>query len=114
MQQVHSMFLNCIPATREDLGQDILAKICSSVCNTLFKSAKFYPKPSHADKVVGICLYNCNFRLPGMQGDFARARHWNVVRNEIIFQTGILRQQVIMRWHPISRGMYKFVSQNFH
>ena len=61
MQRVHSMFLNCIPATSEDLGQDILAKICSSVHNTLFKSAKFYPKPSHADKVVGICLYDCNF-----------------------------------------------------
>jgi len=75
MQRVHSMFLNCIPATREDLGQDILAKIRSSVRNTLFKSAKFYPKPSHADKVVGICLYDCNFCLPGMQGDFARARH---------------------------------------
>ena len=55
------MFLNCIPATREDLGQDILAKIHSSVHNTLFKSAKFYPKPGHADKVVGICLYDCNF-----------------------------------------------------
>jgi len=61
MQRVHSMFLNCIPATREDLGQDILAKICSSVHNTLFKSAKFYPKPGHANKVVGICLYDCNF-----------------------------------------------------
>jgi len=114
MQCEHSMFLNCVPATHEDLGQDVLAKIHSSVCNTLFKSAKFYPKPSHADKVVGICLYDCNFWLPGMQGDFAWAKSsWNVLCNEIIIQTGIVRQQVIMRWHPISRGMYKFAFQYF-
>jgi len=30
-----------------------------SDCNTLFKSAKL--QPSHADPVVGICLYNCDF-----------------------------------------------------
>jgi len=70
MKHGHSMFLNCVPLTREQLRHNILAKIRSSICNTIFCSAKFYPKPSHADLVVGICLYNCDFRIPGVKGDF--------------------------------------------
>ena len=37
-------------------------KINLVIWNTLFKSAKFYPQPSHADLVVGLCLYDCNFQ----------------------------------------------------
>ena len=44
-----------------DIGLDVLAKICSVVQNTLFKSENFSPQPNHADKVVGICLYDCGF-----------------------------------------------------
>jgi len=63
MQCEHSMLMNCIPAMQKNLGADVVAKICSAIRNTLFKSAKFYLQPSHADKVVGICLYNCDFFL---------------------------------------------------
>ena len=31
MKRAHSMFLNCVPLTREQLGQDILAKLRSSI-----------------------------------------------------------------------------------
>ncbi len=55
------MFLNCVPITKNELGQDVLAKIWSVIRNTLFKSAKFYPQPSHANSVVGLCLYDCDF-----------------------------------------------------
>jgi len=109
MPHEHSMFLQCIPATREQLGPDILAKVWSIVCNTLFWSAKLYPLPCHTDKVVGLCLYNCNFHLAGMKGDFLRTKYWDVVHAEIIMQTGILYQQVIPQWHCIARGM-SFVS----
>jgi len=77
MEWTHSMFLNCIPVTHEELESDVLAKIQSVVCNTLFQSAKFYPQPSHADVMVGICLYDCNFWLPGVKGDFVRAKYWD-------------------------------------
>jgi len=109
MQREHSMFMNCVPATRKDLGADVVAKVRSVVRNTLFKSAKFYPIPSNADKVVGICLYDCDFRLPGVKGDLYRTKHWDAVRSEIIFQTSILRQQVIPKWHVVSRGKVVFV-----
>jgi len=105
MKHAHrSMFLNCVPITREQLGHDILAKLRSSIRNTIFRSAKFYPKPNHADPVVGICLYDCDFCIPGVKGDFARTKYWDAVRSEIIAHTGILRQQAVTRWHVISRG----------
>jgi len=104
MTRGHSMFMNCVPMTKNDLGLDVLAKICSVVQNTIFKSAKFYPQPSHADKVVGLCLYDCGYRLTGVQGDWIRSKHWDAIWNEVIFQTGILRQQVIVHWHVVSRG----------
>jgi len=59
----HSIFMNCVPIKKNDTGPDVLAKNHSIVRNTLFKSAKFYPQPNHADKVVGICLYDCGFQL---------------------------------------------------
>jgi len=104
MTRAHSMFMNCVPLTKQQLGADVLEKVRSTVRNTLFKSAKFYPKPNHADAIVRLCLYNCDFRLPGMEGDFARAKVWDDIRNKIIFQTGIIRQQVVPRWHAIARG----------
>jgi len=60
--------MSYVPATCNQLGADVIAKICLVIQNTLFKYAKFYPQPSHADKVVGICLYDCNFCLPGLKG----------------------------------------------
>jgi len=69
MQRKHSMFMHCVPAMQKDLGTNVIAKVHSVVRNTLFKLAKFYPLPSHANKVVGICLYDCNFCLPGLKGD---------------------------------------------
>ena len=102
----HSMFLNCIPLSKNELGQDVLAKIHSVVWNTLFKSTKFYPQPSHANSVVGLCLYDCDFCTLGIQGDLARSKWWDAVRNEIILQTGIIRQQVVMQWHAVARGTY--------
>jgi len=89
LPQEHSMFLTCIPLSKNELGQDVLAKICSVVQNTLFKSAKFYPQPSHANSIIGLCLYDCDFCTLG-----------------IILQTGIIRQQVVMRWHAVARGTY--------
>jgi len=86
----HSMFMNCVPIKKNDIGPDVLAKICSVVQNTLFKSAKFYPQLNHADKVVGICLYDCGFQLPGVQGDWICSRHWDAIQNKVIFQIGIL------------------------
>jgi len=77
MEWTHSMFLNCIPVMHEELESDVLAKIQSIVCNTLFHSAKFYPQPSHADVMVGICLYDCNFQLPGVKGDLIKAKYWD-------------------------------------
>jgi len=84
-QREHSMFINCIPATCKQLGADVEAKICSVIHNTLFKSAN--SQPSH---VVGICLYDGNFCLPGLKGDLYRTKHWDAVQSEIIFQTSIL------------------------
>jgi len=104
MNRGHSMFMNCVPIMKINLGPNVLAKICSVVWNTLFKSAKFYPQPSHANKVVGICMYDCGFCFPGVKGDWIHTRHWDVIRNEVIFQTGILWQQVILHWHIVSRG----------
>jgi len=75
----HSMFLHCIPATRKEIGANTLAKIRSCVCNSLFKSAKFYPILSHTDKLVGLCLYNCNFHQPGIDGDFKCTKYWDAV-----------------------------------
>ena len=98
--------MNCVPATCKQLGADVVAKIRSVVRNTLFKSAKFYPQPSHADKVVGICLYDCDFCLPGLKGDLNRTKHWDAVRSEIINQTSILRQQVVPKWHVVARGKF--------
>jgi len=43
LQQEHSMFMNCVPATCKQLGADVIAKNCSVIQNTLFKSARFYP-----------------------------------------------------------------------
>jgi len=57
----HSMFFHCVPLTKNELGQDVLAKIQSVIQNTLFKSAEFYPQPSHANTVIGLCLYDCDF-----------------------------------------------------
>jgi len=95
MNREHSMFMNCIPLTQDKLGLDVLAKIRSVVRNGLFKSAKFYPNPSHANLVVGLCLYDCDFRTPGIAGNNERMRQWDTVRNEIINQKAILRQQVV-------------------
>jgi len=107
MTRGHSMFMNCVPFTKDQLGADVLEKIRSVVRNTLFKSGKFYPQPNHADTVVGLCLYDCDYRVPGIDGDFVRAKVWDAVRNEIIFQTGVIWQQVIPRWHAIARGTFK-------
>jgi len=74
MKHGHSMFLNCVPLTREQLGHDVLAKIRSSIRNTIFRSAKSYPKPSHADLVVGICLYDCDVCIPGVKGNFVQTK----------------------------------------
>jgi len=104
LQRKLSMFMNCIQAMRKDLGADVVAKIHSVIRNTLFKSAKFYPQPSHADKVVRICLYNCNFCLPGLKVDLFQAKYWDAVQAEIIFLTSILCQQVIPKWHIVTRG----------
>jgi len=79
MNRGHSMFMNCVPWTKEQLGADVLEKIQSIVQNSLFKSAKFYPMSNHADAVVGLCLYDCDFRMPGVQGDFAQAKVWDAV-----------------------------------
>jgi len=95
MSRAHSMFMNCVPVTKDQLGADVLEKIQSIVRNSLFKSAKFYPLPNHADAVVGLCLYDCDYRRPGIKGDFGRAKVWDAVRNEIILQTGIIRQQIV-------------------
>jgi len=104
MNREHSMFMNCIPLTRDKLGPDVLAKIRSVVRNGLFKSAKFYPNPSHANPVVGLWLYDCDFREPGVAGDNERMRRWETVRSEIIMQTAILRQQVVPHWYKVVRG----------
>jgi len=96
------MFLHCIPATRKEIGANTLAKIRSCVCNSLFKSANFYPIPSHMDKLDGLCLYDCNFCQPGIDDDFECTKYWDTVRSEIIMQTGILQQQVVPRWHTIA------------
>jgi len=103
------MFLNCVPLSKNELGQDVLAKIRSVVWNTLFKSAKFYPQPSHANSVIGLCLYDCDFCTLGIQGDLARSKWWDAVRSEIIVQTGIIRQQVVTRWHTVARGTYAMI-----
>jgi len=85
----HSMFMNCVPMTKINLRPNVLAKIHSVVQNTLFKSAKFYPQPSHANNVVGICLYDCGFFFPGVEGNWIFTRHWDAIRNKANFQTGI-------------------------
>jgi len=56
MPHEHSMFLQCVLATRAQLGQDILTKIPSIMHNMLFRLAKFYPLPCHADKVLLVCV----------------------------------------------------------
>jgi len=98
----HSMFMNCVPITNNDMRPNVLATICSVVQNTLFKSAKFYPQPSHADKVAGIYLYDCGNSLPGVQGVWICTRLWDAIQNEVILQTGILQQQVVIHWHGVS------------
>jgi len=40
----HSMFMNCVPNTKNNMGPNVLAKFCSVVQNTLFKSATVDPK----------------------------------------------------------------------
>ncbi len=60
--------------------------------------------PNHADAVVGLCLYDCDFHVPSVQGDFAQAKVWDAVQNEIIIQTGIIWQQVVPQWHAVARG----------
>jgi len=100
----HSMFMNCVPMIKNDMGPNVLAKIHSLVQNTLFKPAKFYLQPSHADKVDGICFYDCRFCLPGVHGDWVCTKHWDAIRNKVIFQTGILQQQVVVCWHVMLRG----------
>jgi len=52
----------------------------------LIKSAEFYLQPSHVDKVVGICLYDCRFWLPGVQEDWVWTKHWDAIRNEVTFK----------------------------
>jgi len=42
--------------------------------------------------------------LPGVQGNFARAKVWDAIQNEIIIQTGIIQQQVVPQWHAVARG----------
>ena len=70
MSRAHSMFMNCVPLMKNQLGADMLEKIRLTIHNMLFKSVKFYPKPNHADAVVGLCLYDCNYHVPGLEGDF--------------------------------------------
>jgi len=65
--------------------------------------AKVYPLPSHANTIVGLCLYDCDYCLPGIQGDFPRTKVWDAIQSKIIFQTGILQQQVVPQWHAIAR-----------
>jgi len=108
MQCKHGMFMHCIPAMQKDLGADVIAKVCSVMRNTLFKLAKFYPIPSNANKVVSICLYDCDFCLPGLKGDLFQTKYWDAVQLEIIFQTSIIHQQVISKWHVVSRGKVVF------
>jgi len=92
--------LNCIPMTKNDIGLDVLSKIHSVLCKTLFKFAKFY---SQGDKVVVIWLYDCEFYLSGCQGDVTRIKHcWVAIWSKVIFQTGILCQQVVSHWHGIT------------
>jgi len=96
MPHEHSMFLQCVPATREQLGPDILTKIWSIVHNTLFQLAKFYPLPCHTDKFVGLCLYDCDFDLSGIKGNFLRTKYWDAIRAEIIEQ-----EYYTNRFYPI-------------
>ena len=44
MNREHSMFMNCIPLTRDKLGADVLAKIRSAVRNGLLQICKILPK----------------------------------------------------------------------
>jgi len=66
MTCAYSMFMNCIPLTHKQLGADVLEKNWSVVCNSLFKLAKCYLLPSHANTVVGLCLYDCDYCLAGV------------------------------------------------
>ena len=79
MTHGHSMFMNFVPLTKDQLGADVLEKICSIIRNSLFKLGKFYPQPKHADTVVGLCLYDCDYCVPGIQGDFVSAKVWDAV-----------------------------------
>jgi len=93
---------------RKEIGPNILAKIRSCVWNSLFKWAKFYPIPNHADKLVRLCLYNCNFCQPGIDGDFKCTKHCYAVQTEIIMLMEILWQQVVPRWHNIVQVKFLF------
>jgi len=59
--------MNCVPATCEQLGADVVAKKLFSHSQYIVPVNKIYPQPSYVDKVVGICLYNCNFHSPGLK-----------------------------------------------
>jgi len=59
MNHAHSIFMNCVPVTCEQLGADVLEK--ADILSKIHFSAKFYPLPSHADMVVVLWLYNCDF-----------------------------------------------------
>jgi len=95
MTQAHSMFMHCVPLMKEQIrcrcaGKDLLQ--CTKLS---FQISKILP-PAKSCRYHGQrLLVHCDYHLPGVQGDFARAIVWDAVQNEIIFQTGIIRQQVV-------------------
>jgi len=72
MSNTHSMFMNCVPLTKDQLGADVLEKIHSVIQNTLFKSAKFYPQPimlmPSSGSVCMIAIIDCPVFKAILQG----------------------------------------------
>jgi len=81
----HSKLLNCVLMTKMTWTRYVGQNLFSCFYH-FFQSAKFYPQPSHANKIVGICLYK-QISLPGFQGDVTRMQY-GMIKSEVI----ILRQ----------------------
>jgi len=72
------MFMNWVLLTKEPL--DVLEKFCSIACTKFsFQISKILPSAKSCSCCVGLCLYNCDYHLPGVKGDYARAKVWDAV-----------------------------------
>jgi len=90
------LLLDDTPAT--ELPGTLEASIKHVVDTALFHRVKFYKTPKSASHVVGYVFTKIKMGENIVEQQLFCRLHWNVVCNEVTYQTAELHQQCIERW----------------